>query len=303
VRCGDLRAAVLTVARDGEPVPFERTPVKKMRTRFEAARFLGYRALVYREKGDREAALKDAEQCLALDPENVYGLQAMGALDLDAGKYDQAIGRLANLKDLAFPRLLEATAYARKGDPAKAAAIYAEISESDLSERAAMRQNAKAALLQALQGYAQASLDQARAAESAGRLTEALDGYAAALRLADEATASLIHQRVAILLQAQPSLAELPEEARKFALRGDVLIKDGAFAQALAEYRSALKIAPLNPQLHFNRALIHGQLKDYRAAIGAMTVYLQLSPNAANARAAKDEIYKWEFQLEKEGKK
>lgn len=34
-----------------------------------------------------------------------------------------------------------------------------------------------------------------------------------------------------------------------------------------------------------------------------MNVYLQLSPGAPNARAAKDEIYKWEFPLEKEGKK
>jgi regulator of sirC expression with transglutaminase-like and TPR domain len=44
-------------------------------------------------------------------------------------------------------------------------------------------------------------------------------------------------------------------------------------------------------------ALFHGQLKDYPRAIEHMTTYLQLVPDAANARAAKDEIYKWEFSL------
>ena len=127
--------------------------------------------------------------------------------------------------------------------------------------------------------------------------------YALAIKISDEATAGLIRQRVAILLKSNPATAELPEEARKFALRGDVLIKEGSFSQALVEYRSALKFAPLNPQLHYNKALIHGQLKDYRAAIRSMNVYLQLALDAANARAAKDEIYKWEFVIEKEGKK
>jgi hypothetical protein len=61
-------------------------------------------------------------------------------------------------------------------------------------------------------------------------------------------------------------------------------------------------IAPFNAQLYFNTALIGGQLKDYRRAIKSMTIYLQLDPDAANARAAKDEIYMWESALEK-GKK
>jgi tetratricopeptide (TPR) repeat protein len=294
---------VLTFQRPGEPAPFDKTFIRKKNTSFIAARFLGFRSLVYRAKGNREAALKDAEQCLSLDPGNDYGLQAMGALDLDAGSYVEAIGRLSGLKDNPFASLIEATAYARKGDLAKAAEIYGDIPESALEEKAALRQSAKAALLKSLEGYAQASLEKGRAAESAGRIAEALDAYAVAIRISDEATAGLIRQRVAILLKSNPAAAELPEEARKFALRGDILIKEASFAAALAEYRSALEIAPLNPQLHFNTALIHGQLKDYRAAIRSMNVFLQLSPDAAKARAAKDEIYKWEFMLEKEGKK
>ena len=123
------------------------------------------------------------------------------------------------------------------------------------------------------------------------------------MKIVDETTAGSIRQKVASLLKDNPYLAELPEEARKYALRGDVRIKEGKFTDALAEYRTALKIAPFNAQLHFNTALIHGQLNDYRGAIKSMNVYLQLNPDAPNARAAKDEIYKWEFSLEKEGKK
>lgn len=300
---GEGATITLTVARDGEPAPFERAVVKKMRTVVAAASYLGYRSLVYRELGNREAALKDAALCLALSPGNISGLEAQGALDLDAGRFAEALKSLAGLKDDPFARLLEATAHARLGDTAKAVEIYGAIPETELEKASAFRQNARTALLKELQPHAQQALDAARAAESAGRTAEALDGYAIAIRISDETTAALIRQRVAILLKTNPAAAELPEEARKFALRGDVLIKEGSFGEALAEYRSALRIAPLNPQLHFNTALIHGQLRAYRAAIRSMTIYLQLAPDAANARAAKDEIYKWEFMLEKAGTK
>ena len=83
---------VLTFQRPGEAATFEKTFTRKKYTSYSAARFLGFRSLIYRAKGNREAALKDAEQCLALDPGNVYGLQAMGALDMDAGSYEKAIG-------------------------------------------------------------------------------------------------------------------------------------------------------------------------------------------------------------------
>jgi tetratricopeptide (TPR) repeat protein len=153
------------------------------------------------------------------------------------------------------------------------------------------------------QGYVQERLDKARASESAGRLAEALPDYAEALKAADDATAALIRQRVAIVIKGDPSLAELPEEARKSAMHGDLLIKDGRFDEALGKYQAAVELAPLNPKLHLTTALIHGELKDYRAAIRSMNVFLQLSPDAPNARAAKDEIYKWEFRLEETGRK
>jgi tetratricopeptide (TPR) repeat protein len=290
---------VLNVQRGGAPKPFERTVTRKLIIPKTAARYYGIRSLLAREKGDREGAIKDAGLAYSLDPDNFDARAALAAVDIDGGKCDEALKLLSPLKDNAFVRILEATAYAKQGDGKRAVEIYANIPEEELLAE----QNPRKALLQTLGGYVQERLGQARASESAGRFQEAVAAYAEAIKVADETTAGAIRQKVASLLKDNPYLTELPEEARKYALRGSVLIKEGGFADALAEYRTALKLAPFNAKLHSDTALIHGQLKNYREAIKSMTIFLQLSPDSPNARAAKDEIYKWEFALEKEGKR
>jgi tetratricopeptide (TPR) repeat protein len=293
----------LTVQRQGVAKPFERTVVRRRIRPETSARYYGFRGAMLRAKGERERAVNDAELAYALDPKNSDAREALGAVRLDEGQYEEAIGLFSSLENSAFARVLEATAYAKKGDARRAVEIYSDIPDTDLSVADAPLQNARRAFLAGLQGHLQETLGRARASEAAGRPLEALADYAEATKIADESTAGLIRQREAMILNGDPSLAKLPEEARKLALRGDLFIKDGAFADALPEYRKALKLAPFNAQLHFNAALICGQLKDYRQAIRYMTVYLELNPDAPNARAAKDEIYKWEFQLEEQGKK
>jgi tetratricopeptide (TPR) repeat protein len=293
---------ILLVQRQGESKQFEKTITRKLIISKSAAPYYGSRSLYAREKGNRESAVKDANLAYSLDAENIDARQAIAALELDGGKYDEAIKLLSTLKDNPWARIQEATAYAKKNDFNQAVAVYLAIPEDELSATA-LRQNARKALGQALQGYIQPRLERARTAESAGRFLEALVEYSDVVKVADEAAARSIRQRVATIFKDNPYLAELPEEARKFALRGDVLIKDGGFGDALKEYRMALGVAPFNPKLHFNTALIYGQLKDYRQAIKYMTIYLQLNPDAPDARATKDEIYKWEFSLEREEKK
>ena len=293
---------ILLVQRQGQSKPFDRAITRRLTVPRAAAPYYGLRSLYVREKGNREGAVKDAELAYSLDPENVDAREALAALNLDRGQYDEALKLLSPLTDNPFARILEATAYAKQTDLNRAIAVYTAIPDEDLSATA-LRQSAKKTLDQALRSYLQARLDKARAAESAGRFMEALAEYSAAVKIADEATVASTRQRVATLLKDNPYLAELPENARKYALRGDVLIKDGGFEEALREYRTALGIAPFNPKLHFNTALICGQLKNYRLAIKYMTTYLQLSPDAPDARAAKDEIYKWEFSLERAGKR
>ena len=296
-------SVTVTVRRQGVAQPFDKTITRRLIVPKQTAPYFAQRGIVHLAKGDAAAALQDAEQALALDPGQAAAREILASLDIAAGRYDAALAGLAANKDSSLSRLLEATAYAKKSEAGRAAEIYAAIPEDELASRSVILRKARTELLSTLQGFAQETLERARADEAAGRAADALRGYGTAILVSDDATAALIRQRAAILLKSDPAAAELPEEARKLALRGDVLIKEGSFAEALAEYRSALRIAPLNPQLHFNTGLIHGQLKGYQAAIRSMTVYLQLAPDAPNARAAKDEIYKWEFMLEKEGKK
>ncbi|MCJ7487008.1 MAG: tetratricopeptide repeat protein, partial [Candidatus Aminicenantes bacterium] len=283
----------------GKAKLFDGTVTRKLIIPKSAARYYGIRSLLAREKGDREGAIKDAGLAYSLDPDNFDARTAMAAVNIDGGKCDEALKLLSPLKNNAFVRILEATAFAKQGDFKRAIEIYADIPEEELLAE----QNPRKALLQTLGGYVQERLGQARASESAGRFLEAVAVYAEAIKIVDETTAGSIRQRVASLLKDDPYLAELPEEALKYRLRGDVLIKEGGFADALTEYRTALKLAPFNAQLHFNTALICGELKNYREAIKSMNAYLQLNPDAPNAREAKNEIYKWEFSLEKEGKK
>jgi tetratricopeptide (TPR) repeat protein len=105
--------------------------------------------------------------------------------------------------------------------------------------------------------------------------------------------------RAAALLTAHPELAALPEEARKYSLRGEVLVKEKNLEGALGEYTSALRAAPFCPSLRYDAALLAAELGKFSQAIMHMNAYLELSPAAPNAREAKDLIYKWEFMIER----
>lgn len=86
----------------------------------------------------------------------------------------------------------------------------------------------------------------------------------------------------------------LPEEARKFQIQAEGAIGRKSFQEAAARYGDALRIAPWWPEGHFNRALVLGELSRHKEASLEMKRYLVLVPEAADARAAQDQIYKWE---------
>jgi hypothetical protein len=86
----------------------------------------------------------------------------------------------------------------------------------------------------------------------------------------------------------------LPEEVNKYKVQAESAVRDKAFDDAADLYAAALKIAPWWPVGHFNRALVLGETGDYGDAKREMKYYLQLVPDAPNARAAQDKIYEWE---------
>lgn len=90
------------------------------------------------------------------------------------------------------------------------------------------------------------------------------------------------------------SNAALPEEANRYKVQAEGAVRDKEFDDAADFYAEALKIAPWWPVGHFNRALVLGEAGEYGEAKREMKYYLQLVPEAPNARAAQDKIYDWE---------
>jgi len=96
-----------------------------------------------------------------------------------------------------------------------------------------------------------------------------------------------------------PRPPEISKDARKRALRGEILLKEGDLEDAISEVKKAIRLAPFSAKLYFNTALIYGQLKNYPEAIRYIKIYLQAAPDAPNARAAEDQIIKWELLMER----
>ncbi len=284
---------VLAIERKNLDKPIEKTLTREVVVLKDGAPFLGFRSLCYREKGDLENAFKDAEKAYSLNPDDGWAKSAMALVYIDKGRYNDALNILSNIEDSSFDRILEATARAKLGDMKKAVEIIGSIPEDYFaSQKATYRQSYKRPL-ESLKPYVNAKRDSARSFEAKGQYGEALKEYAELLKVADEREAKEIRSRAAVLIKENPYLATLPEEGRKYALRAEILLKDGKFEESLGEFDAAIKAAPFFPQLYHNKALVYGEMQNYRSAKRYMEIYLDLYPNAPNIRQVKDEIYKW----------
>jgi tetratricopeptide (TPR) repeat protein len=292
----------LTLERKGIADPFERLVTRETIIGKAHAPTFGLRSIIYRYKGSKEEALKDAEKAYSLDSANEWARSSLGAAYLDLGKHDESIKLLSQVKDSAAARLLEAMAYARQGNMKKATSLYLSIAEEEMSpNNIPMTENRKD-LLKEFKPFVKELRDKAKSFEAQGRYKEALAELSEALKMADETEAAGIQETIFGMVRKNPLLSQMPEESRKYSLRGEVLIKEGNFEQAATEFKKAIQIAPYVARLYYNSALINAELKKYPAAIRDMKIYLKAAPDAPDARAAKDEIIKWEFLMEK-GKK
>jgi tetratricopeptide (TPR) repeat protein len=203
------------------------------------------------------------------------------------------------VKDSPLARTLEATAYAKQGKTQEAVNIYFSIPEEKISPKNIPLTNDRMVLLQTFKPIVKEHRDKARSFEAKGQYKEALSELSEALKTADDTEVQDIQETIFSMIRKNPLLAEVPEDARKYALRGEVLIKEGNFEQAVAEIKKAIQIAPYAARLYYNSALINAELKKYPEAIRDMKIYLKAAPDAPDARDAKDGIIKWEFMMEK----
>lgn len=104
--------------------------------------------------------------------------------------------------------------------------------------------------------------------------------------------------------KANPGKYKLTEEARKYFVQAEGAFGDKSYKDAVALYNKGLDTAPWYAMGHYNLAIIYGeQTGDYEGAILEMEQYLQLSPEASDARAAQDKIYDWERKAKTAGEK
>jgi len=275
----------------------------------ESASSLGKRSLINAIKGNFEEARQDAGRAYALNPNEVWAKSAMSfTYIIDSpplakeGKITEAIKILSSIQETPFGRLLEALAYSKMGDLKKSFDIYTLIPEDYLQTKSVFRQQFIDAALESLKPYIDNKKEAAKSLEAKGQYSDALKEYAELLKIADEKEAKEIRSQVAMMIKARPDVAQLPEEARRYVMRAEMATKESKFEDALQEYKKAIKIAPFSPALYKGLALSYEGLKDYRQAIKNMNIYLDLYREAPDAREVKDQIYKWEYMLEKEGK-
>jgi tetratricopeptide (TPR) repeat protein len=90
---------------------------------------------------------------------------------------------------------------------------------------------------------------------------------------------------------------EIPEVARKYMVQATSATGEKKYSDAIFLWNKVLAIAPYYPIAYFNKALLYEQSGDFRSSIDNMNKYLELYPDAKDARGAKDKIYEWEGKM------
>ena len=149
-----------------------------------------------------------------------------------------------------------------------------------------------------------AHLTKAKQLDAQGKYAVSLPEYAQALSFAaNDLEASTLRAAMFAASGKMPTPPEMPDEAHRHIVRGELMLNQGMLERGLAEFNEALRIAPYMPKLYQNTAVIYGGLKQYGQAIRRMRLYLTAAPETPDARTAQDQITKWELQQEMEGKR
>jgi len=108
-----------------------------------------------------------------------------------------------------------------------------------------------------------------------------------------------------MLWQPASGLAqEIPEEARKHMIRGQMAVEMARspedYGLAVREFEAAVRLAPSWAAPHYNLGLVRERGGRYAEAAGSLRAYLRLAPDAADAAAVREQIYRLEFRAEQE---
>ena len=112
---------------------------------------------------------------------------------------------------------------------------------------------------------------------------------------------------ICILLNNDIALADISEEAQRYFDRGttavEVAVSSRDFETAAKEFKEAARLAPDWPAAHYNLAMVYDKIGNMAAAVTEFRRYLELEPDASDAKDVKSRINKLEFLLERENEK
>jgi tetratricopeptide (TPR) repeat protein len=111
-----------------------------------------------------------------------------------------------------------------------------------------------------------------------------------------QAEEQAFHQKAAAW-RAGGAKVELPQDADDHRILAEAAYKEKNVDRAISHYEAALKIYPTWPEGQFNLALLCGENSDYSCAAGHMQAYLELVPDAPDARAAREKLVVWRDKL------
>lgn len=96
------------------------------------------------------------------------------------------------------------------------------------------------------------------------------------------------------LMKTKP---EISEQVRRYAVQASTATQEKRYDDAVRLWTTTLAIAPYYPVAYYNRSLLHEMKGNLTYSISDMENYLKLSPDATDARSARDKIYAWEGKL------
>lgn len=143
-------------------------------------------------------------------------------------------------------------------------------------------------------------------AAKAGDVTIALARY---LEVMDLSSDNLdedqrLREKIIRLVISAKKNPPVPEEARRYAVRAQTLVKtkrSAGYAQAVIELTSTMRLAPWWADGYYNLGLMQQGAEDFSGAIRSLKLCLLADTNAANAPAIRNKIYELEVLTEEAG--
>jgi tetratricopeptide (TPR) repeat protein len=114
---------------------------------------------------------------------------------------------------------------------------------------------------------------------------------------------NVLREKIIKHVQAMKPAPAIPEEARKYMVRGKTAFKGAKetkdFNDAADEFQMAILAAPWLAEGYYNLGIVQDKAGQYTAAIDNLKLYVIAAPDASDVEKVKELIYEIEYRQEK----